>query len=694
VLETDEPFAKLALPFSAHWLVVTFFIFGRVGEATMELPNGHSKGFWSKMQQLLDAQREDLLEQVSGILNDRLTQQDERISTAIWQGVGFSADGNYASEIAASPRGSVMEVASGERPDPNVGFSEPSASDEFHKRRSYPSLLGSTSASLSTNKSNSNRSEILTLDEEDMLRKRQAEALTTDDPSSPLGRLEHQQPSYHKCFHDFVHGFLFECICAMFIVLNACLMGVEIELCAQQRTRNPPKLVTNIQHGFTALFTVELSVRILADGLRFFANKYWLWNYFDIIVCASSLGELMMDSNTGGVRIVRLLRISRLLRILRITRVMRFIRALRTLVYSIFCTLKSLSWAMVLLFLIIYVFGILFTQAVNDHLVETLDEYGMLRDVADDHWVLPMYWGSLPRAMFTLFQSISGGLNWDIVARSLSEIHTMWTVLFACFIAFTHFAVLNVVTGVFCQSAMESAQRDQDMVLQLETTHNKAAHVSRIKELFESISSDDSGFLTLTEFERHLKSESVQAYFTSIEVEVDDAWTIFKLLGTQGGAFDIEDFVMGCLRLKGVARSVDIALLLNDQKWLAKKVVDLTTCVEVHMMTLHDSFKRLPSVAMANPQAKSKAERVPPLYIQGRAVQRPSVSMRVQSKGRACTVPDKACIPAVMPPSEQRAVWTSMLGGLCSGANIGNDDVVLQDPQKILESTIPNRESV
>ena len=36
--------------------------------------------------------------------------------------------------------------------------------------------------------------------------------------------------------------------------------------------------------------------------------------------------------------------------------------ALRTLVTSIFHTLKSLMWAMVLLMLIVYVFAVLFTQ--------------------------------------------------------------------------------------------------------------------------------------------------------------------------------------------------------------------------------------------------------------------------------------------------------------------------------------------
>ena len=45
-----------------------------------------------------------------------------------------------------------------------------------------------------------------------------------------------------------------------------------------------------------------------------------------------------------------------------------FVTALRTLVTSIFHTLKSLFWALVLLFLIVYVFANLFSSAVHDHM--------------------------------------------------------------------------------------------------------------------------------------------------------------------------------------------------------------------------------------------------------------------------------------------------------------------------------------
>merc|ERR1719150_2214339 len=122
---------------------------------------------------------------------------------------------------------------------------------------------------------------------------------------------------------------------------------------------------------------------------------------------------------------------------------------------SIVSTLRTLVWAMILLLMIIYVFGILFAQAVRDHLSEN-------EDGADEETVAALleYWGGLATAMFTLFKTISNGLSWHDAVEPLHGIHWTLAGLFTIFITFTYFAVLNVLTAVFCQSAIDSAQLD------------------------------------------------------------------------------------------------------------------------------------------------------------------------------------------------------------------------------------------
>merc|ERR1712224_1013295 len=100
-----------------------------------------------------------------------------------------------------------------------------------------------------------------------------------------------------------------------------------------------------------------------------------------------------------------------------------------------------------------YVYGVLFTISVADgiaHKVLNIDDPGVV------------YWASLPASMFTLFKAISNGVGWHDVLVPLSRVGWGLEALFSSYIVFAYFAVLNVVTGTFCSSAIEAAQRDPD----------------------------------------------------------------------------------------------------------------------------------------------------------------------------------------------------------------------------------------
>ncbi|CAE7343429.1 CACNA1F, partial [Symbiodinium microadriaticum] len=111
----------------------------------------------------------------------------------------------------------------------------------------------------------------------------------------------------------------------------------------------------------------------------------WTWALLDLIIVVSSIWEIIVqhaqdamppgeESELGTIagisslKAFRIIRITRILKTVQVVRILRFVVALRTLVTSIFGTLKSLLWALVLILLIEYVFAILFTQAVNDFL--------------------------------------------------------------------------------------------------------------------------------------------------------------------------------------------------------------------------------------------------------------------------------------------------------------------------------------
>ncbi|CAJ1349132.1 unnamed protein product [Effrenium voratum] len=261
------------------------------------------------------------------------------------------------------------------------------------------------------------------------------------------------------------------------VVSNSLYLGVQLEVNAVNRAYGEnSSLFMTVHVIYAVLFTAEVCLHVAAEGLRhYLCGEDWSWNWLDCFVVTSSWVELVVDLLSPGdttsransnLRALRLLRVGRLFRVVRIIRVVKFFRSLRTLVYSLVGTLRSLFWALLLLFLIIYIFGILFTDAVLDHIIEQQTAGADLekQELAD----VATYFGTLYQSCLTLFKCISDGLTWNEPSTALTRIPLgdFWAQLFHFYIAFCSFAVLNVMTGVFCNSAIKAAESDHEMVVQ------------------------------------------------------------------------------------------------------------------------------------------------------------------------------------------------------------------------------------
>ena len=76
--------------------------------------------------------------------------------------------------------------------------------------------------------------------------------------------------------------------------------------------------------------------------------------------------------------------------------------------------------------------------------------------------------------------------------------------------------------------------------------------------------------------------------------QVWDAWTFFKLLDQDaGGAIEIEEFLMGCLRLRGQARAMELAKIIQDQSWLIKNQGLLGVYVESEIGQLRQDLAQI-----------------------------------------------------------------------------------------------------
>lgn len=269
-----------------------------------------------------------------------------------------------------------------------------------------------------------------------------------------------------------------------------------------------------------------------------------------------------------NVTAFRIVRIARLVRTLRVVRVLRMFRELRLLVYSILGCMKSLLWTMVLLFLIIYVLAVLLTQVVHEHLSDLGEERAAQEEEQDENLeALREHYASVPRALLTLFQGMSGGADWgDLSWAFEARLGAGFVFLWVGFICLAVFAVLNVVTGVFVDQASSVAMSEQDHAIEEELANVDEA-VHRFNRLFEEADADGDKMLSWREFERHLNHERVQAYFRHLDLQVADARSLYRLLDRDGdGQVSVREFVEGCTRYKGQARSVEVHIIRAEER--------------------------------------------------------------------------------------------------------------------------------
>ena len=63
------------------------------------------------------------------------------------------------------------------------------------------------------------------------------------------------------------------------------------------------------------------------------------------------------------------------------------------------------------------------------------------------------FFGSLPRTMMTLYQGISGGIDWYNAVEVLMPVSPICEYVFSAYVFFTVFCCLNIITALFVDNA-------------------------------------------------------------------------------------------------------------------------------------------------------------------------------------------------------------------------------------------------
>jgi len=390
----------------------------------------------------------------------------------------------------------------------------------------------------------------------------------------------------------------FEYAAAVMIFANASSIGWEADWSIHNLGQEMPWYLQGLEYVFAVAFTIELMLRIGAEGKGFAhrENANLVWNLFDVFVVLTSWSEKIVGYVTSGgnVSVLKLLQIFRLVRILRIIRVMRFFKELRLMVQGIAASLKPLVWCIVLLCLVMFTFGVFIVQAVSQHLVEVGPSGANRQEFL-------RYFGGLGVTIYTLYASIIGGIDWDTVAQFLFEVNPMMIVMFSAYVAFAVLCMLNIVTGVFVEHANAITKADADNMVMEELAFQEK-RLAEMRAIFERMVEGETNEdkLSLAQFQRFAQNEKVQAYFRRIGLSVDNenANALFTLIDLDNdGLINLEEFLGGCMQFIGAARQLDIARLRKDNAEIREIV---RVAIEKGPHACDASAVKSPSMALAS----------------------------------------------------------------------------------------------
>lgn len=369
---------------------------------------------------------------------------------------------------------------------------------------------------------------------------------------------------------------VFDNLASFLVFLSVIFLAVQTEYMARTFTSEPPFIFRCVEIGFSAIFSVEIMLRLCIYGKAFWTDRNKYWNIFDLSLVSIQVTDLTISLFNRGksLAFAPFLRCLRIARMVRVARFLRLVPQLRTLLVQIFHSFLPLIWVFILVFLVTGVFAVILTQVVTEYKVNMIEckerLLGSEHDDGDDKQVeteckefgeehpLRMF-DNLPLSMLALYQTISEGKHWGELSEPLMEVNSGLAVLFIGYTFFVIFAFMNVVTSHFVEEALESAKQD-----------DRQQMLEKLEDIFGA-SVDSNGAVTSSELDedQFLKvcdTEDMKSYLAHLlhrhDVSPDEVkeMQLFRILDLDGsGLISTKELVQGCERLTRAPTVLDLA---------------------------------------------------------------------------------------------------------------------------------------
>jgi len=393
---------------------------------------------------------------------------------------------------------------------------------------------------------------------------------------------------------------------------------------------------------FGVFFAVELSMRLVAEGVLFFFGDEWRWNMFDSLMVATSLMSFAGSGENSNMSFGRLLRLIRLSRGMRTIRMLNYFQETRIMLTAVLNSLLPLLWSLAFVMIVVFLFSIFMMMALTEYVDQQrlpTDDVVVLKHIK----TAKNYFSSFGMTMLSLFMCVSGGEDWFVIGEVVIRESALYGFIFVLYIAMMILGLLNIVNGVFVNAAGDMSRLDRETIT-IDETAKRTAYIKRLRNLFAELDEDDSGTLSWEEFEKNMENANVQAYLAALEITFTKAKALFHLLDAdESNSVSLDEFVIGCLRLKGGAKTLDVGTLMYETRSLKRVFHMDRESTSKKLLKLNESMCEVLGIVSRFPQGPQAPRRK---TVQGGMRQTMSRSRSSARASQSPELPDRGRVVA------------------------------------------------
>merc|ERR1719362_180416 len=402
--------------------------------------------------------------------------------------------------------------------------------------------------------------------------------------------------------HTILENQKFDVAVGVVIVVNSLCMGLELSFEIESWDVEVFKILERI---FLMIYIAELCLRFFAHGCACLKSAWVMFDFVLVLMGVISMAIInpivnnMDDESDGSVKdSMAGLLVLRMLRLFRLARALRLLVQFKTLfmlIRGLIGSAGTIAYTFSLILLILYVSSCMAAELITKKMKESEnDEIRML---------ITHNFPNIPVTMLTLLRFVSLDSMATLYQPLIME-DPLLLCFFLPFILVVSISLMNLVTAVIVEGALEQGKSDREAVM----SHKQKIFKKMLPDLramFYDLDINGDGTVTLDELRQ--ANEDLRSKLADF-MRADSLVELFEMIDVdESGCIDINEFVDGIEKLVNSEQPVEVIRILKQLVVSRRELGELKEAVaelraesalaykrhEAQLAELHQTLRRI-----------------------------------------------------------------------------------------------------